>query len=332
MNNTYIIAEAGVNHNGDINLAKKMILEAKKAGADAVKFQTFISRELVSANADMAQYQKDNMGIKESQLKMLEKLELSFQDFISLNQYAKQVGIDFLSTPFDFKSIDFLVGLNLPFIKISSGEMTNKPYLVKVAKTKIPIILSTGMSTMEEVQAAINIFKEYSKEKIYLLHCTTEYPAPFEEINLKAIKTMKDSLGFPVGYSDHTKGIEASIAAVALGAVIIEKHFTLDRFMKGPDHQASIEPDELKQMVLAIRNIEKALGDGRKKPTKSEIKNLNVVRKSIVAARNIEKGEILSEENLTVKRPGNGISPMEWDIILGSIAKKNFKKDDQIVV
>lgn len=329
---TYIIAEAGVNHNGDINLAKEMIRKAKEAGADAVKFQTFISEELVSSNVQKAEYQKNNTGENESQLEMLKKLELPFYDFILLNNYAKEIGIDFLSTPFDFKSIDFLISLNLPYIKVPSGEITNKPYLRKISKSNIPVILSTGMSTLAEIEAALEIFKEYDKSNIILLHCTTEYPAPFEEINLKAIPAIREKFGLAVGYSDHTEGIEASIAAVVLGAVVVEKHFTLDRSMEGPDHIASIEPHEFKQMTDAIRNIEKAMGNGIKEPSKSEIKNIMVVRKSIVASRNIKVGDILDESNMTVKRPGTGISPMDWDKVVGTKAKKNYSKDEQILL
>lgn len=331
MSRTYIIAEAGVNHNGDFKLAKKMIFEAKKAGVDAVKFQTFVSKNLVSNYAPKAEYQKKNTNRLESQQDMLKKLELSFNDFTVLQEYAKELDIDFLSTPFDEESIEFLKTLEMPFWKIPSGEITNLPYLMKIEETKKPIILSTGMSTIDEIEQTLNVFKEYSRSNITLLHCNTEYPTPFKDVNLKAMNTLKDKFNVNVGYSDHTKGIEVPIAAVAMGAVIIEKHFTLDKNMEGPDHKASIEPNELVSMVNAIRNIEESLGDGEKCPSDSENKNISIARKSIVAKKEIKRGDLFTIDNLTVKRPGDGLSPMEWFNILGETALRDFNIDEKIV-
>lgn len=330
MGRTYIIAEAGVNHNGDFELAKMMILEGKKAGVDAVKFQTFKAGNLVSSNAKKADYQMKSTDNKESQQDMLKKLELSFREFCLLKEYAAELNIDFISTPFDEESVDFLNSLNMPFWKIPSGEITNLPYLLKIAKTKKPIILSTGMCTLQEIEEALNIFGDYNREDITVLHCNTEYPTPFKDVNLNAMKTLEKKFHVKVGYSDHTQGIEVPVAAVALGAVVIEKHFTLDKNMPGPDHKASLEPDELKEMVKAIRNIETALGNGEKHPSESEKKNIAVARKSIVAKKDIKKGDIFTEENITTKRPGNGISPMEWFRVLGRKAKKDFQKDELI--
>lgn len=326
----YIIAEAGVNHNGDIVLAKKLVDTAVFSGVDCIKFQTFISSNIVSKNAEKAEYQKNETGNLESQQDMLKKLELTFDEFIELRDYCDSKGIDFLSTAFDFESIDFLHSIGMDKWKIPSGEITNLPYLIKVAKLNQPVILSTGMSNIDEIKSAVKVLKENGVTDITLLHCTTEYPTPFEDVNLKAMLTMADELGLPFGYSDHTKGIEIPIAATALGAMIIEKHFTLDRNMEGPDHKASLEPNELKSMVEAIRNIEKALGDGVKKPAKSELKNMKIARKSIVAKCKIRVGEILTEENMTVKRPGNGISPMKWFDLIGTKAKRNFEEDELI--
>lgn len=332
MSRTYIIAEAGVNHNGDINLAKKMIYEAKKAGVNAVKFQTFISKNLVSGYAPKADYQKKATNSSESQQEMLKKLELSFEDFTLLQEYANELDIDFLSTPFDDESIEFLKNLEMPFWKIPSGEITNLPYLMKIEETKKPIILSTGMSTMVEIEEALNVFKNYNRSNIILLHCNTEYPTPFCDVNLNAMNTLKDKFNVKVGYSDHTEGIEVPIAAVALGAVVIEKHFTLDKNMEGPDHKASLEPYELMSMVNAIRNIENSLGDGDKIPSESEKKNIAIVRKSIVAKKNILKGDVFTEENIMAKRPGNGISPMKWFDVLGKIAIRDFNIDEAIEI
>ncbi|NBI07140.1 N-acetylneuraminate synthase [Senegalia massiliensis] len=326
----FIIAEAGVNHNGDINIAKRLVDVAKDAGVDAIKFQTFISEKVVSINAPKAEYQNKNTSSKETQLDMVKKLELSFDEFIELNEYCKQKNIEFLSTAFDFDSIDFLSGLNMKRWKVPSGDITNLPYLIKIAKLEKPIILSTGMSTMEDIESAILILKENGSQEITILHCTTEYPTPFSDVNLKAMNTIKNEFELPVGYSDHTKGIEVPIAAVSLGATVIEKHFTLDRMMEGPDHKASLEPNELKAMVDGIRNIEVALGDGEKRIAESERKNMSIARKSIIAKVNIEKGEVLTEKNLTVKRPGNGISPMNWYQVIGKKAVKDFKEDELI--
>ena len=325
----YIIAEAGVNHNGSFVLACKLVDAAKEAGVDCIKFQTFKSENLVSRSAKKAEYQKRTTG-DSSQQDMLKKLELSFDDFIKLKDYCKKSGITFLSTPFDFDSIDFLNSIDIPFWKIPSGEVINLPYLVKLAKTGKPVVMSTGMCNMEEIQTAIEILSSNGTKDIKLLHCNTEYPTPFEDVNLKAMQTMRDAFHLEVGYSDHTKGIEVPIAAVALGATIVEKHFTLDRNMEGPDHKASLEPDELAAMVSAIRNIEKSLGDGIKTPSSSEKKNIAVARKSIVAKTKIKAGDIFSEENITVKRPGTGISPMKWFEVLGAKAARDFDEDELI--
>lgn len=326
----FIIAEAGVNHNGNLKLALKMADAAKKAGADCIKFQTFIPEKMVSKYAAKAEYQKQQMKEQESQLDMLQKLELSFDEFIELNSYCKDIGIEFLSTAFEFDSIDFLDSLNMKRWKIPSGEITNLPYLIKIAKLGKPVILSTGMSTMADIKAALVVLKENGSGEIIILHCTSEYPAPFEEVNLKAMVNIKNELCLPVGYSDHTTGIEIPIAAVAMGATVIEKHFTLDRSMEGPDHKASLEPDELKAMVSAIRNVEKALGSGEKKIAESERKNIVIARKSIIAKRDIKIGELFSEENITVKRPGYGISPMKWFEVIGQKASRDFKEDELI--
>lgn len=326
----FIIAEAGVNHNGSLDLAKKLVDAAKNAGADCVKFQTFISEKLVSKNAVKAEYQKLTTDFKETQLDMLKKLELSFGDFVELNEYCKSKNIEFMSTAFDLESIDFLESIGIKTWKIPSGDITNLPYLIKIAKLKKPVILSTGISYLEDIYNAIKALKGNGVEELTILHCTTEYPTPFEDVNLRAMLTIKEEFNFDIGYSDHTKGIEVPIAAVALGAKVIEKHFTLDRNMEGPDHKASLEPNELKAMVDAIRNIEKSLGDGIKQPARSELKNLSIARKSIIAKRNIKAGELFTEDNLIVKRPGNGISPMRWFDILGAKATKDFDEDELI--
>ena len=327
---TLIIAEAGVNHNGDISLACKLAKAAKDAGADIVKYQTFIPEDLVTNSASLADYQKNTNN--NSQLDMLRRLALSFDDYKKIKNYCDDINISFLSSPFDLKSIDYLHSLGMKMWKIPSGEVTNLPYLIKIAKFHEPIIMSTGMCEVEEIANAIDILKENGASDIKLLHCTTEYPAPFEDINLKALYTLKETFGVEVGYSDHTKGIEAPIAAVSMGATIIEKHFTLDKNMEGPDHKASLEPNELKQMIYSIRNVEKALGDGNKRITNSERKNIEIVRKSIVASKDIKKGEILSEQNITTKRPGNGISPIKWFEVIGTKAIKDFTKDELIVI
>lgn len=327
----YIIAEAGVNHNGSFDLACRLVDAAKAAGADCIKFQTFRSQNLVSRNAGKADYQKDTTG-DGSQADMLSKLELSYDAFSRLKQYCEEIGITFLSTPFDLESAAFLDELGVPFWKIPSGEVTNLPYLEALAKTGRPVVMSTGMCEMREIEAAIRVLREHGTSDIRLLHCNTEYPTPFADVNLRAMETMRNAFGVEVGYSDHTKGIEVPIAAVALGATIIEKHFTLDRNMEGPDHKASLEPDELAAMVSAIRNIEQALGSGEKTASPSERKNIAVVRKSIVAKRAIKQGEVFSDENLTAKRPGTGISPMRWFEVIGQVAAKDYMRDEIIVL
>lgn len=332
MKKVFIIAEAGVNHNGKIDNAFELINIAVDCGADAVKFQTFKTENVISRFAPKAEYQIKNTNNQESQYEMVKKLELSFDDFFKLKEYCDKKNIMFLSTPFDFESINFLNKLNLPFFKIPSGEITNLPYLRKIGSLKKKVILSTGMSYLGEIDNAIKILTDSGTEKdnISILHCNTEYPTPFESANLLAIKTLKDTYNLKIGYSDHTLGIEAVMAAVALGAEIIEKHFTIDTNMDGPDHKASIEPDELKIMIKSVRNIEKAMGNGIKAPSESEIKNINIARKSIVAKRKINIGEHFSEENITCKRPGNGISPMLWDLVTEKTAKKDFEEDELI--
>lgn len=326
----FIIAEAGVNHNGSLELAKKLAEQAKLAGADYVKYQTFQPVNMVSKFAEKADYQKKTTDAGQSQLEMLNKLMLTFEEFVELKEYCEQIGIGFLSTAFDLDSINFLEKLGGEIWKIPSGEVTNYPYLVEIAKKHQPIILSTGMCRLEEIEETVSVLEENGAGEITLLHCTTEYPTPFTDVNLKAMCAMKEHFHRAVGYSDHTKGIEVPIAAVAMGATVIEKHFTLDRTMEGPDHKASLEPDELKQMVDSIRNIELALGTGVKEPAESEKKNIEVARKSIVANRAIKAGEILTEENITTKRPGNGISPMRWKEVLGTVAVKDFEEDEFI--
>ncbi len=331
MSKVLIIAEAGVNHNGDIDLAKRLIDTAAECGADIVKFQTFNPKKLASKYATMAEYQKENLQIEESQEQMLNKLVLKQEEFVELAQYCKMVGIQFLSTPFEIDSIHFLNSFQ-DIWKIPSGEITNYPYLVEIAKTHKEVILSTGMSTLDEVDAALEVLKTNGAGSITLLQCTTNYPTPMEDVNLRAMLTLKEHCSCPVGYSDHTNGIEVPIAAVAMGAKVIEKHFTLDRNMEGPDHKASLEPDELKEMVCAIRNIETAFGNGQKIPSETEKKNIQIVRKSIIAASDIKKGEVFSEKNLTTKRPGFGISPMRWNEVLGTKALRDFAEDELIEI
>lgn len=330
MKKTLIIAEAGVNHNGSLEIAKQLVNKAKEADADIIKFQTFNPKALTSKYAEKASYQKKTTDERESQQDMLEKLMLSEDDFKSLKSYCDSTGIRFLSTPFDLDSINFLENLGCDLWKIPSGEITNLPYLEKIASSHKTVIMSTGMATLDEVGDALLVLKRNGAGEITLLHCTTQYPAPYESVNLRAMLALKDKFGCKVGYSDHTKGIEVPIAAVAMGAEVIEKHFTLDRNMPGPDHQASLEPDELKAMVSSIRNIEQAMGDGIKKPSESEIPNIIVARKSIIAARNIKKGELFTKDNITTKRPGNGISPMKWQEVLGTRAKRDFMEDELI--
>ena len=328
----FIIAEAGVNHNGSINLAKKLIDAASRAGADAIKFQTFKAKNLATKYSEKANYQKNTTSKKETQFNMLKKLELDKETHLKLIRYSKKKKIDFLSSPFDHESIDLLKDLGLKTFKIPSGEITNLPYLEHIGKLKKKIILSTGMSNMDEVKNALDILVDAGtkKKNILILHANTEYPTPMEDVNLRAMKTIGKELNIKYGYSDHTLGIEVDIAAVAIGASCVEKHFTLNRKMQGPDHKASLEPHQFKAMVKAIRNVERALGSHVKKASKSELQNIQVVRKSIVAKTKIKKGDVLSKNNLTVKRPGRGISPMKWNEILGTRAKKNYNEDDMI--
>lgn len=328
----FIIAEAGVNHNGNLDTARKLIDAAVAAGCDAVKFQSFRADALVSRSAERADYQKANVGGSESQYEMLKRLELGFEQQAELKDYATQIGIIFFSTAFDFESVDFLVRLDIPVWKIPSGEITNYPYLMRIALLGKPVILSTGMATIAEVDDAMRVLLENGakREDICILHCNTEYPTAFEDVNLRAMASMGRAFGTAYGYSDHTLGIEIPIAAIALGACVIEKHFTLDRSMPGPDHKASLEPAELKAMMRAVRHIERALGDGVKRPTASEIKNRSVARKSIVAARAIRAGEILGPDNLTVKRPGSGITAMRWNEVAGRKASRDFMPDELI--
>ena len=329
-----IIAEAGVNHNGDVNIAKQLIDAAAEAKADYVKFQTFQSNKVISSFAEQASYQYKNTGIKESQLEMVQKLELSKQDHQLLLDHCKKTNIKFFSTSFDLPSTRFLRKLNLGLFKIPSGEITNLPYLSLIGGYNTEIILSTGMADLGEIEQAIRVLEKNGTErnKITLLHCTTEYPAPFEEVNLKAMNTLREAFGTEVGYSDHTEGIEVAIAATALGASVIEKHFTLDKSLPGPDHKASLDPVELKKMVYSIRLIEKSLGDGRKEPSQSEIRNKSVARKSIVAKKLIKKGDKFTRNNIAIKRPGYGISPMKIDDVLGRKAIRTFTTDEMIEI
>lgn len=331
LNKTLIIAEAGVNHNGDINLAKKLIDTAARAGADYVKFQTFKTENLVTEDAKKAAYQQQNTGNDNSQFQMLKKLELTEEMHEELIEYCQMKNIQFLSTAFDFDSIEYLKD-KLDFYKIPSGEITNYPYLVRVSQLGLPIVMSTGMANMKEVKEAFNVLVTHGiqKKNITILHCNTDYPTHMKEVNLRAMCTIGEELGVNIGYSDHTLGIEVPIAAVAMGAIVIEKHFTLDRTMDGPDHAASLEPKELDAMVSGIRNIELALGSCIKQPSESEKKNMTVARKSIVAAKDIKEGVLFSEENITVKRPGTGISPMRWKEIIGTQATKAYSKDELI--
>ena len=332
MAKTIIIAEAGVNHNGNIEIAKKLIDVAADAGVDYVKFQTFKAKNLVTKNTAKAEYQLKNTGNNESQYDMLKRLELSYEDHVELINYCSFKKVNFLSTGFDIESLKMLFDLGIDLIKIPSGEISNVPLLRFIGSKNKDVIVSTGMSTMEEIELSISflISAGQDKNKITVLHCNTDYPTPFEDVNLRAMLTIKDSLGVKIGYSDHTLGIEVPIAAVTLGAILIEKHFTIDRNLSGPDQKASLEPIELKSMVSSIRNIENALGNAIKMPTPSESKNLHIARKSIVALCNIKKGELFTEKNLTVKRPGNGISPYKWDDIIGKEAKRDYNLDDLI--
>ena len=332
-NKTFVIAEAGVNHNGSLELAKKMIDAAVEAGADAVKFQTFKAEKVVSRYAPKAEYQKKTTVAGESQFEMIKKLELDAVTHQTLIDYSKTKNVRFISTPFDLDSIDLLNELGLEIFKIPSGEITNLPYLRKIGSLKKQTILSTGMADLGEIEDALGVLIKAGtvRENITVLHCNTEYPTPMQDVNLKAMQTIKAAFpGIHIGYSDHTPGIEVPIAAVALGARVIEKHFTLNKNMEGPDHKASVEPDELKSMVTAIRNIERAMGNGIKRPSPSEVKNKLIARKSLVATEPIKTGERFSADNITAKRPGTGISPMRWDEVLGQIAQKNYEKDQLI--
>lgn len=332
MSRVFIIAEAGVNHNGSIELAKKLIDVAVEAGADAVKFQTFKADNLVSKHAQKADYQKKTTSANESQYQMIKKLELDEAAHKSIIEYCEEKKITFLSTPFDHESIDMLNTFGMEIFKIPSGEITNLPYLRHVGSLRKKIILSTGMSDIFDVENALDVLMKsgVDKQEITVLHATTEYPCPVSEVNLLAMKTLQAKFGVSVGYSDHTQGIDIPVAAVALGASVLEKHFTLDRSMDGPDHKASLEPNELKSMVRSIRYVEQALGDGVKSPTKSEMNNMAVTRKSIVASRDIKAGETFSLDTIAVKRPGSGISPMRWDDVLGRVAKRDFFADELI--
>ena len=328
----FIIAEAGVNHNGSLDLAKRLADVAVDAGADAVKFQTFKTENLVSRNAKKADYQKETTDTSESQFDMIKKLELDMDIHQKLIDHCQENNIMFLSTPFDNDSVNLLSDLGLQIFKIPSGEITNLPYLRHIGSLDKQVILSTGMSNIQEVEDALTILVGAGtlKENITVLHANTMYPTPMEDVNLNAMLTMQRELGVAVGYSDHTLGIEVDIAAVAMGASVIEKHFTLDKTMDGPDHKASLEPKELKAMVSAIRNIEKALGGNEKKPSPSEGINIDIVRKSIVATKTIKKGELLSNDNISTKRPGTGLSPMKWDEVIGTVASKNYQSDELI--
>ena len=333
MKHTYIIAEAGVNHNGKLDLALKLCDAAMKSGVDAIKFQTWKTENIVTMTTNLASYQENNISNGEiSQFEMLKKLELSYHDFVTIKDYCEKIGIIFLSTPDDSESLVFLMKLGIDFIKVGSGEVNNTPFLREIGSTKMPVVLSTGMSNLGEVERAYNILIEAGTPKISLLHCTTNYPCPMDEVNLTAMVTLRDAFKCKVGYSDHTEGIEISIAAVALGAEIIEKHFTLDKSMEGPDHKASLDPMELAEMVKAIRNIEKAMGNGVKKANKSEKEIEKVIKKKIVASKNISKGEIFSNLNITVKRSDIGLSAEFWDLVQGRESNLNYEIDQPIVL
>jgi N,N'-diacetyllegionaminate synthase len=332
MNHTLVIAEAGVNHNGDLNLAFQLVEAAAQAGADVVKFQTFQAQELATSQANKAVYQKEATGGAENQLTMLQKLELTPEKHLQLIDHCRCCGIEFLSTAFDPGSINVLASLNLKYWKIPSGEITNLPYLLKIGSLKQPVILSTGMANLGEIEAALDVLEQAgtTRNQIAVLHCTTEYPAPLDEVNLRAMQTIGQAFGVAVGYSDHTDGIAVPIAAVAMGATVIEKHLTLDRTMEGPDHRASLEPDQFSLMVQGIRAIERALGDGIKRPTASERANLPIVRKSLVASRAIQAGEPFTADNICAKRPGTGISPMHWYALLSRTATRAYTPDELI--
>jgi len=328
----FVIAEAGVNHNGDPDMARRLIDSAAAIGCDAVKFQTFRADALAARSAKMAEYQKANTGAEESQYQMLKRLELSYDVQKGLLDHAKRQGIQFFSTAFDFESVDFLRRLDIPLWKIPSGEITNYPYLAEIAAIGKPILLSTGMATIAEIDAAMRVLTQHGADRgrVCILHCNTEYPTPWQDVNLRAMANLGHAFGTAFGYSDHTQGIEIPIAATALGASVLEKHFTLDRSLPGPDHAASLEPNELKAMAGAIRNVERAMGDGVKRPSASEEKNRPIARKSLVAARPIRAGEVFSQENVTVKRPGTGLSPMRWNEVMGRRALRDFAFEELI--
>ena len=328
----FIIAEAGVNHNGDVSLAKEMVDKAVEAGVDAIKFQTFKSEKLVTKYASMAKYQKENIGEEDSQFNMLKKLELSFEEFIELKDYCNDKNIIFMSTPFDIESAEFLNSMGMEAFKISSGDLTNIPMLEYIANFNKPIILSSGMSVIGEIEDALISLRNRGVENVAVLHCTSNYPAPLDSVNLKAMNTIKNTFNILGGYSDHTRGITIPIAAAALGANIIEKHFTLDKSMEGPDHKASLDPQELKAMVEEIRKVESSLGNGIKMFNESEIDTMRVARKSIVAARDIKSGEIIKLQDLDYKRPGNGLSPKYYKEIIGKKAKRDIKIDEQLTL
>ena len=330
MSHTLIIAEAGVNHNGSLDLALKLCDAAKEAGADVVKFQTWKTEKIITHSVAQADYQSSNTGKTESQFDMLKRLELSYDDFRKIKAHCDKIGIQFASTADEEESLDFLISLGIPFIKIGSGEITNIPYLRIMGSKKLPIIISSGMSTLAEVDVALAELRNAGATDIILLHCTTNYPCPMQDVNLKAMLTLKEAFKIPVGYSDHTEGIEVPVAAVAMGAKVIEKHFTLDRNMEGPDHLASTEPVEFKKMVDSIRNIEKALGTGEKLPTKSEIDISKVVLKRCVASKKIKAGEIFNENNLTVKRNDKGLPSKYWDLLIGKKATKDYEIDEAV--
>lgn len=332
MNKVFVIAEAGVNHNGSLDLAKRLVDIAVEAGADAVKFQTFKADKLVSKGAQKAVYQRQTTSANETQHEMIRKLELDESAHRAIISHCNEKRIMFLSTPFDHDSIDMLNDLGMSIFKVPSGEITNLPYLRHVGSLGKEVILSTGMADLGEIEDALDVLliSGIPRDKITVLHATTEYPCPVDEVNLQAMQTIRHAFDVKVGYSDHTQGIDVPIAAVAMGACVIEKHFTLDRTMEGPDHKASLEPQQLKEMIIAIRRVSRAMGDGIKKPSKSEKKNIAVARKSIVASRQIKAGEVFSEANVAVKRPGGGINPMRWDEVVGQVAQRNYEEDDPI--
>ena len=329
---TCIIAEAGVNHNGDVEIAKKLCMAAKDAGADVVKFQTWITEKIITQNVEQAEYQKENTGRDESQYEMLKALELSYDEFREVKAYCDEIGILFASTADEEDSLDFLVELGIPFIKVGSGDVGNISYLRYIGSKKLPVILSTGMSTLADVEISLQALRDGGATDITLLHCTTNYPCPYDAVNLKAMDTLKHAFGLPVGYSDHTEGMEVSVAAASIGAGVIEKHFTLDRNMEGPDHKTSMEPKAFKEMVEAIRHIETALGNGLKQPTKVEQQISKVVLKRIVAKRDIRSGQVIREEDICVKRNNTGLPANAWDIILGTAARRDYKVDEGIEI